>query len=364
MSHTFESITAGLNDPRIDRCKLHSLEDIICLTIIAVICGAESWESIEDFGRSKKKFLKTILKLPNGIPSHDTTERLFKRLDSIQFEKCFIGWTKRLRKKTKGQLISIDGKSVRGSQDEINGKHALHLVSAWCGENELVLGQIKTLAKINEIEAIKELLELLDLEGCVISIDAMGCQKDIAEKVLERKADYLLAVKDNQLTLKEETEALFACTASQSINEQITKDHGRIEERVCQVIHHIDLLDCKEQWKGLKSIIKVRATRTVQKKTATEIRYYISSEQKSAEYFNHLVRRHWDIENGLHWELDVQFHEDLSRKRKDNAGENFTVVRRIAFNKLKSYKYKRFGINNKRLKAAWDNEFLLSMLKN
>jgi predicted transposase YbfD/YdcC len=364
MNHPFERVIADLEDPRIDRCKRHSLEDIIVLTIIAVICGAESWESIADFGESKKEFLKTILELPNGIPSHDTIERLYKRLDSSQFEKCLIAWTNQLRQKKEGQLINMDGKTIRGSRDEGNGKYALHMVSAWCSENELVLGQIKTFAKINEIEAIKQLLDLLDIKGCVISIDAMGCQRDIAAKIVEKSGDYLLAIKDNQLTLKEETEALFNAIAVQSTDKQITKDHGRIEERTCQVIHNLDLLDCKEQWKGLKSIVKINATRTEKEKTTHEIRYYISSQEQTAEYYNAAVRGHWGIENSLHWVLDVQFDEDFSRKRKDNAGENFAIVRRIALNKLKGFKYKRFGVMNKRLKAAWDNEFLLNVLEN
>ena len=364
MIHTFESMLANLTDPRIERCKLHTLEDIIALTIIAVICGAESWESIEDFGRSKRKFLKTILQLPNGIPSHDTIERLFKRLDSTQFEKCFIAWTNQLRNKTDGQLISIDGKSVNGSQDVINGKFAVHMVSAWCAENQIVLGQVKTHSKINEIEAIKQLLDLLDLEGCVITIDAMGCQKDIAKRIVEKKAEYILAVKDNQSTLKEEISSLFNCIKPQTIDEQVEKNHGRIETRKCEVINHLDLLDCKVEWMGLKSIIKISAERNIKNKITSEQRYYISSEENTAVHFNDKVRAHWGVENSLHWILDVQFHEDLSRKRKDNAAENFTIIRRIALNKLKNHKYKRFGVNNKRLKAAWDNEFLLEVLKN
>jgi predicted transposase YbfD/YdcC len=286
MSHPFKSVIAGLEDPRIDRCKRHSLEDIIVLTIIAVICGAESWESIEDFGKSKQGFLKTILQLPNGIPSHDTIERLFKRLDSNQFEKCFIAWSEQLRQKAKDQLINIDGKTLRGSRDEANGNYALHMVSAWCSENEIVLGQIKTLAKINEIEAIKQLLDLLDLEGCVISIDAMGCQRDIAQKIVEKKADYLLAVKDNQKTLHEQIQSLFHVIPAAAVHTQLTKDHGRIEERICKVIHNLDLLDCKDQWKGLSSIIQISAARTINEKITYETRYYISSQKLSAEYYN------------------------------------------------------------------------------
>jgi predicted transposase YbfD/YdcC len=364
MENLFKSIVADLPDPRIDRCKLHSLEDIIILTIIAVICGAEGWESIAEFARSKKKFLKTLLKLPNGIPSHDTLERVFRRLDSSKFEINFMQWTEQLRTKSKGQFISIDGKSVNGSQDEIAGKYAIHMVSAWCEENQLVLGQIKTQCKINEIEAIKQLIELLDLEDCVITIDAMGCQKEIAAQIIEKKAAYILAVKDNQQELNEQVQSLFTVTPVASSHEYITKDHGRIETRNCKVIQQLDLLDCREHWKGLSSIIQLSTTRTIKNKTMEEKRYYISSSNETADYFNHAIRKHWGIENSLHWVLDVQFHEDLSRKRKDNAAENFTIIRRIALNKLKKFSYKRLGIHNKQLKAGWDNDFLLSILKN
>jgi predicted transposase YbfD/YdcC len=360
----FKSIIADLPDPRIDRCKLHLLEDIIVLTIIAVISGAESWESIEVFGRSKKKFLRTILELPHGIPSHDTIERVFRRLDSSKLERNFIRWTEELHKKSKGEFINIDGKSVNGSQDEINGKYAIHMVSAWSNANQLVLGQIKTHGKINEIKAIKELITLLDIADCVLTLDAMGCQKEIATQIIGEDADYILAVKDNQRELNEQVQSLFKFTQSASRHEHLTKDHGLIETRNCHVIHKLDLLDCSEQWTALKSIIKINTTRVIQDKTTQEERYYISSLAETAEYFNAAIRAHWGIENSLHWVLDVQFQEDRSRKRKDNAAENFTIVRRIALNKLKNFKYRRWGIHNKQLKAGWDNDFLLEILKN
>lgn len=357
------NILSGIKDPRIERCKKHLLEDIIILTVIAVLCGAEGWETIEEFGKSRKDFLKTILRLPNGIPSHDTLERLFKRLDSNAFEKCFIEWTDRIENKSNGRIISIDGKSVNGSRDSAAGKYAIHMVSAWCGENQLVLGQIRTEAKINEIEAIKELIELIDITGSIITIDAMGCQKDIAQKITNKEADYILAVKDNQKGLHQQVQASFGQLKPDSTNCQQEKNHGRIEDRTCEVIYNMKWLENEDDWTGLKSLVKVTATRTVNNQTSNETRYFISSKKETAAYFNSAVRNHWGIENSLHWVLDVQFNEDRTRKRKENAAENFVIVRRIALNLLKKHPYKRLGVNNRRLKAAWDDVYLKKILE-
>lgn len=363
METEITDILSGIKDPRIERCKKHRLEDIIILTVIAVICGAEGWETIEGFGKSRKGFLKTILPLPNGIPSHDTIERLFKRLDSNAFEKCFMEWTDRLQNKSEGRIISIDGKSVNGSRDSAGGKYAIHMVSAWCGENQLVLGQIKTEAKINEIEAIKQLIELLDIAGSTITIDAMGCQKDIAQKITNKKADYILSVKDNQKGLHQQVQTSFEQLKPATINCQQEKNHGRIEERTCQVIHNMKWLENEDDWIGLKSLVKVTAARTINNQTSNETRYFISSRKETAAYFNMAIRNHWGIENSLHWVLDVQFNEDRTRKRKHNAAENFTIVRRIALNLLKKHPYKRLGINNRRLMAGWDESYLKKILK-
>ncbi len=360
----FKKVFSAIPDPRIERCKKHLLEDIILLTIISVICGAESWESIEHFGKSRKEFLKQVLKLPNGIPSHDTIERLFKRLNSVAFNTSFVQWTDMLREKTQGQFINVDGKSVNGSQDKINGKYAIHLVSAWCGSNQLVLGQIKTEKKINEIAAIKELLQLIDLEHCVITIDAMGCQKEIVKQIVQHKADYVIAVKDNQATLKQEMEALFNALKPASIDEQVEKSHGRIEKRKCETLTDLTLLDCKQEWVALNSISKITSTRTIQDKTTQEIRYYISSKTEHAKYFNGAIRNHWGIENSLHWILDVQFHEDHVRKRKDHAAENFAIIRRFALNLIRKHPYQRLGVNYRRLLAGWNDQYLLKLLKN
>lgn len=317
-----QEIFAQIPDPRINRRKLHLLDDILLLTLLAVICGAESYEAIELFGKSKSDFLKKILQLPNGIPSHDTLERVFKRIDSNAFEEAFVAWIKTLEMTTAGKIISIDGKTVRGSQDEKNGKYAIHLVSAWCSANTLMLGQIKTASKSNEIKAVQQLLDLIDVEGGIITIDAMGCQKDIAAKIRQKKADYILAVKQNQETLYNEIAGAFA--HKKPADTYVSKsegDHGRIEQRTCSVINQLSWITEKSKWMGMRSIIKIEATREVEGKVSTETRLYISSLEQDAKSFNEAVRQHWGIENNLHWTLDVQFREDESRKRKGQSAE-------------------------------------------
>lgn len=350
-------------DTRVDRTKLHLLEDIIGLTVIAVICGAEGWEAIAEFGRMKEKFLRTILSLPNGIASHDTIERVFKRIQPEKFEECFIAWTNTLFKKSGGEIISIDGKTLRGSQDKKNGKPAIHMVSAWANTNRLVLGQIKTEEKSNEITAIPKLLEVLDIEGSIITIDAMGCQKEIAKKIKAKNADYIFGLKGNQGYLKEQVESLFTQRRPDDISEQIEKDHGRIEKRKCSVINNLEWIEDKDAWAGLQSIVKIEADREINSKVTKEVRYYISSLNEKATFMQTGIRNHWGIENSQHWVLDMAFREDESRKRKDNAAENFAIVRRIAFNMLKRDSSTRMGIQNKRLMAAWSNEYLLKILK-
>jgi predicted transposase YbfD/YdcC len=360
-----QEIFAQIPDPRIDRRKLHLLDDILLLTLLAVICGAESYEAIELFGKSKSDFLKQILQLPNGIPSHDTLERVFKRIDSNAFEEAFIAWIKTLEITTAGKIISIDGKTVRGSQDEKNGKYAIHLVSAWCSANMLMLGQIKTVSRCNEVEAVLQLLDLIDIRGSIITIDAMGCQRDIAAKIIGKQADYILAVKQNQPTLHNEIGGAFAHKQPEDISvSKFEGDHGRIEQRTCSVINQLSWITDKNKWVGLRSIIKIEATREVDGNASVETRFYISSLEQDAKSFNAAIRQHWGIENNLHWTLDVQFREDESRKRKGQSAENFAIVRRIALLLLKNKPLRRLGVNNKRLIAGWDNDFLLSLILN
>lgn len=355
---------SNIPDPRIERCKEHLLEDILLLAIIATICGCESWETIEEFGKSKKEFLKNYLKIPNGIPSHDTIERLFKRIDSRVFAKSFMDWTDAMRVKSKGEFLNIDGKTLRGSKDEGNGKYAIHLVSAWSHQNRLVLGQTKTSGKSNEIEAVKELLVLLDIKGAVITADAMSCQREIVQQICDKEADYILAIKDNQKNLREAIEYEFKTQSNILCSETIEKDHGRIETRKCEVINNLAEIENAEQWAGLKSVIKITSIREIKTIVTKEERFYISSLDQTSEYFNKAIRNHWAVENNLHWVLDVQFKEDHSRKRKDNAAENFAIVRRFALTKITQTPLKRYGVNNRRLIAALNEEYLTKVLEN
>ena len=354
---------SNIPDPRMDRCKEHLLEDIVLLAIIAAICGCESWETIEDFGKSKKEFLKKYLKLSNGIPSHDTIERLFKRIDSKAFAKSFMDWADSMRTKSEGEFLNIDGKTLRGSKDESNGKYAIHLVSAWSHQNRLVLGQVKTSGKSNEIAAVKELLILLDIKGAVVTADAMSCQKDIVQQICAKEADYIIALKDNQKNFREAIEYEFKSQSKILRHETLEKNHGRIETRICEVISNLAEIENKESWTNLKNVIKITSIREIKEITTKEERFYISSLNQTAEYFNKAIRNHWAVENNLHWVLDVQFNEDNSRKRKDNAAENFAIVRRFALTKITQAPLKRYGVNNRRLIAGFNDEYLTQILE-
>jgi len=355
---------SGLNDPRIKRNKKHLLLDIVILTIIAVLCGAESWDSIELFGKTKIGFLKTFLKLPNGIPSHDTINRVFSMLNPKKFEKLFAQWAASLKDKDIGlELIAIDGKTARGSKDTFHDQSPIHLVNAWAGHNGLVLGQCKSEGKSNEITTIPLLLEILDIEGCIVTIDAMGTQTKIAEAIVGGKGDYILALKGNQKELREETESIFRVQQPASIHEVTEKGHGRIETRKCEVINDLGFLHGKEKWEGLSSIARITTERVVRDKTEHEARYYISSLDTSADRFNQYIRMHWGVENSLHWTLDMTFGEDRQRKRTGMAAQNFALVNKIALNILKKDPSKG-SLKSKRLRAGWDNKFLLKLITN
>ena len=353
-----------INDPRRDLGKLHPLKDILLIGILSVISGANTWNEMEYYATAKEEFLKTFLELPNGIPSHDTFNRVFSIIDSEQFEEIFMQWVSLLAEIKPGQVISLDGKTIRGAKE--HGKKSLiHIVSAWANANNMVLGQVKTDVKSNEITAIPKLLEVLEIEKTIISIDAMGTQKNIANKIIEKGADYILAVKENQPSLLEKIvdEFKFYEPASVDTNEDI--GHGRIEKRVCSVITDFQFIEDDNQWARLKSIIKIESTREFKnsdKKTEKAVRYYISSLTNSAEEFQKQIRSHWGIENKLHWILDVAFGEDASRKRKDNAAQNFSILSKIALNLLKNEKTAKLGVKGKRLKAGWNNQYLLKVL--
>jgi predicted transposase YbfD/YdcC len=365
---------ADLSDPRIDRTKLHALSDILVIAVSEVICGAEGWTDIEEFGKSKEGWLGKLLPLTNGIPSHDTFRRVFERLDPDQFEACFLSWIKSLAPMT-GQ-VAIDGKTLRGSHDQTNGKKALHLVSAWASECRLVLGQVATAEKSNEITAIPELLKMLDLSGCLVTIDAMGCQTNIAAQIIAQEGDYLLAVKDNQKNLAHDVTELFDIEFAQTepfegfahdYAKTIDKGHGRIEIRECWTITDPELLQYLrnfEVWSELKTIALVRGTRRVNEVESMQDRYYISSLTGDARTILQAVRHHWGIENSLHWVLDVVFREDQARMRQGDTAHNFAMLRHIALNLLRAQKSGPKSVRGKRLKAAWDNDFLLKVLLN
>ena len=353
-----------IEDPRLDRKKQHLLSDIIMLSLIGTVCGADNWVLIEEYGKSNIDWLSQYLHLPNGIPSHDTLGRVFSLLNPKEFEKFFIDWTTQISSLTEGELISIDGKTVRGSHDRYHNKSAIHLLNAWATKNNLVIGQLLSEGKKNEIKTIPKLIDLLAVKGCIISIDAMGCQKDIAEKIIESKADYILAVKDNQHALYQEIQTAFTITTPSSTVKTITKDHGRIEIRKCTVLNNLKWVDETVNWSGLRSVIKIETSRTElsKNKTSIQTRYYISSLNTSSEQFNSLVRAHWNIENKLHYVLDVAFNEDYSRIRIGNADQNLAFIRKVVLNLLKQDTSVKMGIKNKRFKAGWDKRYLSKIL--
>lgn len=358
------SYFSEMKDPRVERTRHHLLEDIVFISIASVLCGADSWNDMEEYGVIKKPWLETILELPHGIPSHDTFNRFFSALDPEEFERCFMAWVQSICTRTDGEVVSIDGKTMRGSRSP-GCKSATHIVSAWADANELVLGQLKVGEKSNEITAIPKLLESLLLEGCVVTIDAMGCQQSIAKKIVKKGADYILAVKENQKALQEDIEDSFRVLAPDDVFENLDYGHGRIETRKCSVLTDLSLIEKASNWTGLAAIVKVERERHIKAtgKTENETSYYISTLDR-AEKIGQGVRKHWGIENKVHWILDVAFNEDLSRKRTGNAAKNFTNLNRIALNLLKKEEYKRVGVKTKRKMVGWDNNYLLKVMRN
>jgi predicted transposase YbfD/YdcC len=367
------SLLTEIDDPRETKhSSRHLLSDIIVLTILAVICGADNWVAVEKFGDSKIDWLKTFLKLPNGIPSHDTIGALFSRLDSQQFQECFLRWINELFHFSGGEIIAIDGKTLRRSYDTASNRPAIHMVSAWACKNRLVLGQVKTDAKSNEVTAIPELLKRLDLVGSVVTIDAMGCQKKIAKQIISQGGDYVFNLKGNQSTLHKDVGLFLESYVDKQqcqktiVNkiEVVDGEHGRIETRRYWVTEDIKWLEQYDAWAGLKSIGMVEYESIVKSSGERTIdrRFFINSIPADAKRFAEAVRHHWGIENGLHWCLDVGFNEDSSRVRKDNAPENFAVIRHIALNLLKQETTAKTGIKNKRLMAGWDHAYLAKLL--
>jgi predicted transposase YbfD/YdcC len=359
---------ADVPDPRIARHRWHKLSDILVIAVGAVLCGAESYPAIEDFGHERAEWLKQFLELPEGIPSHDTFNRVLRLLDPVQFQACFLRWMQAVAEVTAGEIVAIDGKALRRSFAKGTGKRAIHMVSAWASENGAVLGQRKVDTKSNEITAIPELLDLLALNGCIVTIDAMGCQRTIAQKIVDQGADYVLALKGNQPTLEQAVERFFvtdpeaeAHRTQSDYHEQTEQGHGRVETRCAWISADLEAELSALAWPGLQSIGMVEATRTLGGKTSVEQRFYLSSLPPEAEQFAQAVRKHWGIENQLHWSLDVTFREDLSRLRTGHGAENFAVLRHIALNLLRQEPSAK-SLPRKRLACALNPDYLLKVL--
>jgi predicted transposase YbfD/YdcC len=372
LSDTFLNYFEDLEDPRIDNHnKRHELQDILVMTILGAICGADTWMEICAFAKAKYQWLKTFLKLPNGIPSHDTFGRVFSLINPELFFACFSNWINSLAIDVSKEIIAFDGKTLCGSHDRKKGQKALHLVSAWATQSRIMLGQVKTEEKSNEIEAIPRLLNMLDIKDSIVTIDAMGCQKAIAKQIIKQGGNYVLALKENQESLYKDIESIFAKGEDRQYKKMLHRrcvekvhDHGRVETRRYTLMSARDTLPFLLRWPGLKGIGMLETTRTVNNDVTRSIRYFISSlEYEQIDDFMRAVRQHWDVEINLHWTLDVSFKEDLSRVRMGHAAENLATVRRIALNLLKQEKTHKNGITCKRKSAGWDNRYLMKVFK-
>jgi len=352
-----------IEDPRHHNTR-HLLGDMLLIALCAIISGADCWTQVEEYGQSKLDWFRQFLKLPNGIPSHDTFGRLFARLNPKGFKDFFTRWVSDIAQCVTGKTVAIDGKTLRGSHDKTNAKCSIHMVSAWASDMRLVLGQLKTDDKSNEITAIPELIKTLALQGAVVTIDAMGCQKKITQTIIEEKADYVIQVKDNQQRLHQDIALFFQDPANGPFDsfQTIDGEHGRIETRRYFTTDNIPWLEGKHQWAGIKSICMAVRERDVNGKLSCESAYFISSLDKDPATIAKSIRAHWGIENSLHWCLDLSFREDLCRVRKDHAPENFAILRHMAINLLKRENSLKGGIQTKRLKAAWDHDYLLKIL--
>jgi predicted transposase YbfD/YdcC len=372
INETIEKHFGAIPEPRIERSRLYPLIEILVIAICGVICGADNWEDIEDFGKAKIEWLKTILPLENGIPSHDTFRRVFGLIDGEVFQRSFVSWMRAVTQLIDGQVIAIDGKKPRGSQDRGIGRGAIDIVSAWASVNQVVLGQVKVDDKSNEIKAIPELLSLLAISGCIVTVDSMGCQVEVAQTCVDQEADYVLALKENQPHMFEDVARLFADLQASQMTaysydyaESFDNTHGRGEKRQCWTIFEPEVLKQlrgANRWPQLACVTCVRREYLDGQVRKREDRYFLSSLPGKAKSLLWAVRSHWSVENNLHWVLDIAFDEDNCRVRKDNGPQNFTVLRHIALNLLKQEKTSRRSIKGKRLQAAWNSDYLEKVL--
>jgi len=360
-----------LPDPRVERTKRYPLNEIILLIICAALSGFEGWKQIKDFGEIKLEWLRKFLPYENGIPVDDTIARVMHKLDTKAFQSCFVSWMQSVVKTTDGDVVAIDGKTLRRSHDGASGKSAIHMVSAWSSANGVVLGQEKTAEKSNEITAIPELLNVLELKGCIVSIDAMGCQTAIAEQIVKHKADYILALKGNQGCLHEEVKDFFNIAQAENFkglkvkyHEEHDKGHGRIEHRQCWVLEANQThFPSAAKWESLKQVVMIKSQRHIKEKTSEETRFYITSLAEEPQKLLHAVRQHWQVENALHWTLDVTFREDESRIRKEAAPENYAMFRHITLNLLKLDTSRKASIKRKRLMASIDDDLRETLIR-
>ena len=372
LSDTFLSHFVTLEDPRLNNHnRRHELLDILVITILGTICGADNWTEIYEFGVSKHVWLQTFLRLPHGIPSHDTFGRVFSLINPTLFESCFAQWIDSLEINLEQEIIAIDGKTLRGSGNKRKRHPALHLVSAWAAEHRIMLGHVKTVDKSNEIEAIPRLLKMLNIKDTIVTIDAMGCQTKIAQQILDQGADYVLSLKENQGTLHESIKNIFELAEiikfKKILNARMVEkvhDHGRTETRRYTLISARDPFMCQVRWPGLNSIGMLEVTRTTNNHVEKSKRFFLTSLREDMPNFKRAARKHWSIEINLHWSLDVSFRDDHNRARVGYSAQNFATVRRIALNLLQQEKTNKKGITCKRKAAGWNNKYLLRILEN
>lgn len=367
---TISKVFDSLTDPRVDRTKRHPLINILTISICAIIAGCDDFQSISEYGKSKRTWFEQFLDLPHGIPCRDTFNDVLNRLNPNEFAEAFTQWVCSLGD-LKDDVVALDGKVMRGTLDKANGNPAIHLVSAWSVKNNMCFGQIKVSDKSNEITAIPKLLKLLDIEGATVTTDAMGTQYKIGEQIVEEKANYLLALKGNQGEFHDDIK-LFLDTHIQDdftkiehdVFSSVSGDHGRVETRKVWLTSDVDWLIARHpRWKSIRGLALIESTREMNGNETYERRLYITSHSdKSAEFIAHAIRSHWHVENKLHWQLDVSFNEDYNRLRSGHAAENFSLINKIALNLLKNEKSIRLGVKNKRLKAGWDDDYMMKVL--